>query len=569
MTVSLLEAALRASILVAAGLLAASGFRGRSAAFRHWVLAAAFLSAWATLPLSVVMPSWLRAPLLRTQTVGAPARASAVPALSDSRVEVTTAISTDAAASPAPKRFVPSPALLGVLSWVWMAGTLAAGVVLVVGFVRLRRIAAGACIVDSPIWTTARDEMQRAHRLPAGIRLLQSDHPSLLVTWGWRRPTIVLPAAAQIWSDDRARVVLAHECAHIARRDWILQIAAELLCAFCWFNPLIWMACRRLRNESERACDDVVLMQGVPAASYADHLLELTRRLHPVPHPPLPALTMARRSGLEGRIVAMLNSSANRRPVSWQARAVTSAALVALTVTVAAVHAQQSYYSLSGIVRDPSERVLPDTTLVLTNTDTGAKYEIRANAVGRFEFVGLPPASYTLTANRLGFSNLDETVKIAGHVTRDIVLKVGDIQESITVTNRAVAPAPADAATLERRQAAKRRFEEMTAKTKAECAAGGDAVVGGSILPPAKLVDVRPVYPEHLKAAKVGGVVTMDAVIGTDGVVRQIDNVHGPDPALEQAAADAVRQWEFSTTLLNCQPIDVNMHVTTNFRVEP
>jgi len=568
MTVSVLEAALRASMLVATGLLAAWAFRARSAAFRHWVLAAAFLAAWATLPLSVVMPSWLRAPLLRTQTMGTSAPASAVPPVPDSRVEVSTTISTDAAALPA-QGSVPSPDLLALLSWVWMAGTLATGAVLIVGVVRLRRIAAGARIVDSPIWTTARDELQRAHRFPAGIRLLQSDHPSLLVTWGWRRPTIVLPAPAQTWSDDRVRVVLAHECAHIARRDWTVQIAAELLCAFCWFNPLIWMACHRLRNESERACDDVVLMHGVPAAAYADHLLELTRRLHPVQRAPLPALAMARRSGLEGRIVAMLNSSTNRRPVSWQARVVTSAALVALTLAVAAVQAQQSFYTLSGIVRDPSERVLPDTTLALTNADTGAKYEIRTNAVGRFEFVGLPPASYTLTAHRLGFSNLNETVKIAGNLTRDIVLMVGDIQETITVTNRAVAPPPADAATLERRQASKRRFEEMAAKTKAQCAAGVDAVVGGSILPPAKLVDVRPVYPEHLKAAKVGGIVTMDAVIGTDGVVRQIDNVHGPDPALEQAAADAVRQWEFSTTLLNCQPIDVNMHVTTNFKVEP
>ena len=61
----------------------------------------------------------------------------------------------------------------------------------------------------------------------------------------------------------------------------------------------------------------------------------------------------------------------------------------------------------------------------------------------------------------------------------------------------------------------------------------------------------------------------MDAVIGTDGLVREVDNVHGPDPALEQAAAEAVRQWQFSTTLLNCEPIDVNMHVTTSFRIEP
>jgi len=568
MTVSLLEAALRASILVLAGLLTVSICRGRSAAFRHWVLAASVLSAWATLPLSAAMPSWLRAPLVRTATIGTSVSAPAPQAVADSPVDVTETFVTNAATAARGRSFL-SPDLLGLVAGLWTAGTLASLGALVVGFTRLRRIATRAHAVESRIWTAARRELESAYGFPAGIRLLQSDHPSLLVTWGWRHPTVVLPAPAEAWSEERARVVLAHECAHIARRDWILQIAAEVLRTVCWFNPLIWMACRRLRNESERACDDIVLMQGVPAASYAGHLLELTRRLHPVPRAPLPALTMARRSGLEGRIVAMLNSSTNRRPASPRARGVMSAALVALTLTVAAAHAQQSFYTFAGTVRDPSERVLPETTLALTNADTGAKYEIRANAVGHFEFVGLPPASYTLSANRPGFSNLNETMRIAGNVTRDIVLKVGDVQETITVTDRAVPKPPTDAATLERRQAAQRRFEEMRARAKEQCAAGADAVIGGSLLPPAKLVDVRPVYPEHLKAAKVGGVVTMDAIISTDGDVREIDNVHGPDPALEQAAADAVRQWQFSATLLNCQPIDVTMHVTTNFRVEP
>jgi TonB family protein len=258
----------------------------------------------------------------------------------------------------------------------------------------------------------------------------------------------------------------------------------------------------------------------------------------------------------------------NRRPASWQGRLVSAVALAAVTLPVAALHAQLSFYTFEGTVRDPSDRVLPDTTLVLANTTTSAKYEVRSDAAGRFQFVGLPPATYRITANRIGFSPLDDTVSIAGPVARDLQLKVGSLEESITVTDRVGPPAPVDPAVQQRRAAARLRFEELSARAKAQCAGGGgDSVVGGSLLPPAKLVDVRPVYPEHLKAAKVGGVVTMDAVIGTDGLVKEIENVHGPDPALEQAAAEAVRQWQFSSTLLNCQAIDVNMHVTTNFKV--
>ena len=283
MTGALFEAAVRASVLVLAGLFAGSCLRNRSAAFRHWVLGAAIVSAWATLPLSAAMPPWMRTSLVRTSVPSLPLSASRTQTVPNAPVEVTETISAAARASPTGQpRFSP-PRLLRFAWWLWMLGTLVSGGALLLGLARLRRIASAAREVESPIWTTTRDELQRAYGLSSGLRLLQSDHPSLLATWGWRRPTIVLPAPARTWSEERIHIVLAHECAHIARGDWVVQIAAETLRACCWFNPLVWLACRRLRHESERACDDVVLTQGIPAASYAGHLLDLTRRLHPAP----------------------------------------------------------------------------------------------------------------------------------------------------------------------------------------------------------------------------------------------------------------------------------------------
>ena len=76
---------------------------------------------------------------------------------------------------------------------------------------------------------------------------------------------------------------------------------------------------------------------------------------------------------------------------------------------------------------------------------------------------------------------------------------------------------------------------------------------------------MRPIYPEQLKASQVGGSVTMTAVIGTDGVVRDVSQVVAPNPALALAATEAVRQWQFSTTLLNCDPIEVEMAVAVHF----
>ena len=145
------------------------------------------------------------------------------------------------------------------------------------------------------------------------MTLLQSTHPSLLVTWGLARPKVILPAAADAWTDARARVVLSHELAHIRRGDWIVQLSAELLRAFYWFNPLLWIACRRLRLESEHACDDEVMSRGVEGTDYATHLIELARALNQRRHMWFPAPAMARPSSLERRVRAMLNSASR----SW------------------------------------------------------------------------------------------------------------------------------------------------------------------------------------------------------------------------------------------------------------
>jgi len=88
--------------------------------------------------------------------------------------------------------------------------------------------------------------------------------------------------------------------------------------------------------------------------------------------------------------------------------------------------------------------------------------------------------------------------------------------------------------------------------------------VGGSVRPPRKLVDVRPEYPEEARAARIEGVVILGIVIGEDGSV--IDStVLRSIPALDQAALEAVSQWEFEPTLLNGEPVEIEMTVTVNF----
>jgi protein TonB len=91
--------------------------------------------------------------------------------------------------------------------------------------------------------------------------------------------------------------------------------------------------------------------------------------------------------------------------------------------------------------------------------------------------------------------------------------------------------------------------------------------VGGNIKQPTKTRDQKPVYPPIAQSARVQGVVIIEAVIGPDGRVKEA-KVLRSIPLLDQAALDAVKQWQFTPTLLNGVPVPVIMTVTVNFTLQ-
>jgi protein TonB len=87
---------------------------------------------------------------------------------------------------------------------------------------------------------------------------------------------------------------------------------------------------------------------------------------------------------------------------------------------------------------------------------------------------------------------------------------------------------------------------------------------GGDLRTPTRIRNVQPVYPAIAQSARVEGVVILEAVIGTDGKVRDV-RVLRSIPLLDQAALDAVRQWEYTPSRLNGIPVPVLMTVTVTF----
>jgi protein TonB len=90
--------------------------------------------------------------------------------------------------------------------------------------------------------------------------------------------------------------------------------------------------------------------------------------------------------------------------------------------------------------------------------------------------------------------------------------------------------------------------------------------VGGNISPPAKTRNVDPIYPRVAQSARVSGVVILEAVIGADGRVTDVKVLRSV-ALLDDAAIAAVRQWEYTPTMLNGSPVPVIMTVTVNFQL--
>ena len=122
-------------------------------------------------------------------------------------------------------------------------------------------------------------------RLPRGegapVRVARSSAVDSPITWGFWRPTVLLPAATDAWEPAHRDAAMAHELAHVHRGDWLIHVLAHLVVAAFWFHPLVWLARHQLALEAEHAADDAVLASGVMPSDYAELLVRMATHRTP------------------------------------------------------------------------------------------------------------------------------------------------------------------------------------------------------------------------------------------------------------------------------------------------
>jgi TonB family protein len=302
-----------------------------------------------------------------------------------------------------------------------------------------------------------------------------------------------------------------------------------------------------MREESERACDDVVLSCGVPPADYAEQVLILARTLKRPARALSAALAMARPSNFERRLIAMLSPSMNRRRPTASARLLTVVASLCLLLALAAVRApgQGVAGTYSGTVFDPTGAVVPGVTVSIYDEagTTPVKQTTTTDAAGNFLFSNLPAGDYRLTAMAEGFdfALIPMTLFPGRNATTNVTLNLARVRLIDIVSAPGTARPP-----------------QISALARIR--------VGGNVRLIKLVQKIKPEYPARAQAEGIQGTVELEATIGKDGAVLSLHTLsRGTDADLAEAAVNAVRQWRYTPTLLNGAPVEVVAEISVQF----
>jgi outer membrane biosynthesis protein TonB len=481
------------------------------------------------------------------------------------------------------------------------------------GFARLRRHRLAARVTLAP-------------RVPfgyGGVAWYVSDTVPGPVTFGWLRPSILLPARVNLLSDDLREAIACHELIHVQRRDWLFVLGEELVRAALWFHPAIWFVLSRIQLAREQVVDREVVQLTSDRERYLDALVAVAaQRLQP---DVAPAPLFLKRRQLAARVAAVLKETRMSKPRMVAAFAtVSSAALVAVRLAVwffplhsaSTVFGQTNFMDGPTVSVDAGGRLMHRPPVVNSGVAGTVSLEATLNAQGevtdahvisgpdelrryalqnvlqwhyatdpapaspvhitmQFDASSAAPAAAAVPASTTVPKREPATVK-----SIEVRAPSPDIEQRV----RAVLPVhegdevSADAI-IKILAAAKQVDEHFTGNMSINWAPEGVVSpasaqpalvppqrirVGGNVQASNLISKVTPAYPTEAKTAHVQGVVRFTAVIGKDGAIQKLDLVEGP-PLLVPAAMDAVKQWIYRPTLLNGKPVEVVTQIDVNF----
>jgi beta-lactamase regulating signal transducer with metallopeptidase domain len=257
-----IEMAAKSALICSIALLLAMALKHRAAADRATVLR---VGAGLLLALPLID---LAFPVLEIEAFAAPA-APALAEMNLSAAEMQALLAYAQSLPPVEPTIWQDPSPLIII--LWAAGALAVLLRLMVGLATLNRWTGGAEPVTDPHWLDALERARAASGASDRLRLMVADKVPGPLGWGWRNPVILIDYDTYAEGEE-ADAILAHEVAHVARRDWPVLMMTRLGTALFWFNPLVWTLARESVHQAEEAAD-AHAARAVEPTRYAETLL--------------------------------------------------------------------------------------------------------------------------------------------------------------------------------------------------------------------------------------------------------------------------------------------------------
>ncbi len=188
------------------------------------------------------------------------------------------------------------------------------------------------------LWAESVAELSARMNIVRPVHIFESTLAQVPMVMGWLRPVILVPASALTGlTPQQLRMVIAHELAHVARHDYLVNLIQAVFESLFFYHPAVWWMSRRIRIEREYCCDDMAVAVSGDALCYAKALSSLDA-LRDNEY----QTALASNGGpLMNRIfrIVGINMGPSRRTGGWLAPAVLAASVItaatALTFTTA------------------------------------------------------------------------------------------------------------------------------------------------------------------------------------------------------------------------------------------
>jgi TonB family protein len=447
------------------------------------------------------------------------------------------------------------------------------------------------------------------------------------VTFGWHRPAVLFPDSFIEMSAGMQRTIACHELLHVERRDWLFIVLEELLRSLFWFHPAIWWALGRIHLSREQVVDRQVLKVTGERGPYLESLLHIASlRGRPAA---VPAPLLLREHHLVQRVALMLKESKMTRSrlivslvaiaafLLWTGTYAT--AWFPLTAPPVAVPQVPTPTVASTPTPAPEPVSTPATAPAVNpapkeNPEPKARQQepLRVGAnVQASKLISKVDPVYPELARRARVEQtviLEVLVDAQGNVANIRVIQGHPLLDQAAIeavrqwrysptylNGQAVQVLATVSVPFILASDSSSRLSNSTmitgvlggvpSSTTSQGVIIGGAPTGGAnpaVKPPqrepirvggnvqeSKIIKmVAPVYPELAKRARVEQIVMLEVTVNEEGLVSNVRVIRG-HPLLDQAAIDAVKQWVYSPTILNGEPMPVVATATLIFSLTP